>query len=155
MAITRAGELLPGLEATAGRGVVLDVGHGVRNFCFETAERAIARGIVPATISTDISLMSTNGPVYSLAETMSKFLLLGLALSDVVKMTTINAARALGLESRGGSLKPGMAADLSILELRGPTRDFVDSVGERRRGAVVLAPVATVKGGWVSYAAID
>ena len=145
--VTRSGSVLPEFLAATRRGVALDVAHGSQHFCFETAQRALEQGIMPTAISTDLSQLTLQGPVWSLTETMSKFLMLGLSITDVVRMTTINPARALGMEGRIGSLKQGMAADVSILGLQEGARDFIDSAGETRRGEAVLVPVTTVKSG--------
>ena len=48
---------------------------------------------------------------------MSKFLNLGISLDKVIKMATINPAKALGEDGRRGSLKPGMPADITIMKL--------------------------------------
>jgi predicted amidohydrolase len=47
---------------------------------------------------------------------MSKFLNLGLSLDQVIEMTTVNPAQAIGEEGRHGDLKVGMPADITILE---------------------------------------
>ncbi|KPK84990.1 MAG: hypothetical protein AMJ94_19570 [Deltaproteobacteria bacterium SM23_61] len=72
---------------------------------------------------------------------MSKFLNLGLSLDQVIEMTTVNPARAIGEERRRGSLKVGMPADLTILEA--VEGDFLFSDGKgcgSLRGEVLLEP---------------
>jgi dihydroorotase len=91
------------------------------------ARRGIAQGILPTTISTDLGGMNLKGPVYGQAVTMSKFLELGLDLKQVVAMSTINPARALGEDSHIGSLKAGMEADVSILEIQSGKWKLEDS----------------------------
>ncbi len=56
-------------------------------------------GIHPDTISTDITPAGYDEIVYSLLECMAKFMALGYSLADVVRMTTSNAAKAIGLSN--------------------------------------------------------
>src|SRR5699024_3633647 len=72
------------------RGVHLDVGHGTASFSFQTAEMARENGIHFDTISTDIYQGNRlNGPVYSMAHTLSKFLYLGYSLENVINAVTV------------------------------------------------------------------
>ena len=45
----------------------------------------------------------------------------GLGAFDALRAATLNGARTAGLDGRVGALKPGMAADLSIIDLRDPS----------------------------------
>lgn len=134
------GTVYPEMEAARKRGVYLDSCHGMNHFSFAVARHALARGFIPHIISTDLS--SNNSSVtQSLPVVMSKFLNLGLSLDQVIEMTTVNPARAIGEEGRRGSLKVGMPADLTILEaVKG---DFLFSDGKgcgSLRGEVLLEP---------------
>ena len=55
-------------------GIVFDVGHGGGSCSFDTIETALAQGFYPDTISSDVSTLSVEGPVYDQVTTMSKFL---------------------------------------------------------------------------------
>ena len=46
---------------------------------------------------------------------MNRLIALGIGLTDVIRMVTINAASMLGLTDELGSLAPGRVADVSIL----------------------------------------
>jgi dihydroorotase len=142
------GSVLPELKEAAQRGVVLDVCHGKRNFSFKTAKILLDKGIVPDTISTDLNNMNLNGPVFSLVVTMSKFIALGFTVDEVVKMTTINPARALNEEDQKGSLKVGMPADISMLEI--VEGDYCFSAGDGAdtlKGDRLIVPKVTIKSG--------
>jgi predicted amidohydrolase len=78
---------------------------------------------------------------------MSKLMALGLDLKRIVEMTTINPARAVGIEDRKGSLKPGMDADVSILELLSGTWELVDSEQQAVKASKLIAPGMVVKSG--------
>ncbi len=142
------GRVLPAALAAKARGVVIDVGHGGGSFAFEVAEPAIAQGLVPDTISSDVHAVSINTPgMPYLPWVMSKFLTLGLSLEQVVAMATINPARIIGRIDGLGTLTPGAPGDLSILDIvEGPVT-FVDTVNVKRSGSRYLRSVATVRAG--------
>ncbi|MBI2832128.1 MAG: amidohydrolase/deacetylase family metallohydrolase [Chloroflexi bacterium] len=142
------GSIANELREAVKRGVAVDVSHGMYHFSFEIARIGLAEGILPTTISTDLSMMSSEQAVFSLPVTMSKFLALGLSLDQVVEMTTVNPARILHEGHRRGALKVGMPADISVLEM--VEGDFVYSdgkAGNRLGGKLLLKPVLTVKSG--------
>ncbi|HSB79257.1 MAG TPA: amidohydrolase/deacetylase family metallohydrolase [Candidatus Methylomirabilis sp.] len=143
------GEVLPEVREAVKRGVVLDVGHGVGSFSFEVARRALRAGLTPGTISSDLHFYNVNGPVFDLATTMSKFLLLGLPLSEVLAKTTTTPAALLGLSDRVGSLQEGFLADVAIFKVCAGDFEFEDSLKEKVHGAERLEPVAVIRGGRV------
>jgi dihydroorotase len=105
------------LEARA-RGVIFDVGHGVGAFVWRVAEPACEKfGFWPDTISTDLHRFNLQQPVVDLPTTMSKFLYLGMPVKDIVRAVTLNAARAMRVDDRLGSIQTGMQADITLLKL--------------------------------------
>ena len=79
---------------------------------------------------------------------MSKFLNLGLNVVQVIEMTTVNPAKALGEEDKRGSLKPGMSADITVLELLQGDYLFGDGTGgEIMHGKLLLEPRMVFKAG--------
>ena len=78
---------------------------------------------------------------------MSKFLSLGIDLENVIKMTTINPAIALGMEDNLGSITEGMPADITIVNLVKGDWIFEDSFGKLLRGEVLFTPVQTISNG--------
>ena len=143
------GSVMPELRAAAERGVVLDIANGRSNLSFEVARQGMAQGIMPTTLSTDVTSMSLNALVYGLTVTMSKFLALGLDIKQIIEMTTVNSARALRIEDRKGSLKPGMDADISVLEILSGNWELADSVPETLPVTELVSPVLVVKAGQV------
>ncbi|RMF89366.1 MAG: amidohydrolase/deacetylase family metallohydrolase [Nitrospinota bacterium] len=129
------------------RGVLLDVGHGVGSFTFQTATTAMAQGIMPSTISSDLHRYNINGPVFDLATTVSKFLLLGVPLDEALKRVTTHPARALKMEGQIGTLKEGAEGDVAVFELAEGEFSFVDTAGEERIGHQKLIPVHVIRGG--------
>ena len=143
------GKLLPAALRARDRGVLFDVGFGSFNFGFDTAERVVAQGIVPSTISSDLQQVNITGPTFSLTHVMSAMMLLGMSLRDVVERVTINPARQLGLTHKMGSLTTGLPADVTVIEVREGRFDFSDAAGVTRKGQHLIVPVWTIKGGEV------
>ena len=112
------GKLVPEAKEAEDRGVWLDTAHGRMNFSFDIGERILDQGITPHCISTDLTLPGRQLTVHSMTEMMSRFLAMGFTMDQVVTMSTLNPAKALGLDGRLGSLEVGKQADISVLELR-------------------------------------
>jgi dihydroorotase len=65
--------------------------------------------------------------------TLSKFLVMGMPLNDVIAASTVNAAMALKRPELG-SLKPGSVGDATILNIKQGRFDYVDVTGEHLEG---------------------
>ncbi|MFM5789509.1 amidohydrolase/deacetylase family metallohydrolase [Aeromonas caviae] len=145
--LTPAGELRQAVREAMRRGLLLDIGHGGASFSFEVAELAIAQGILPHTISSDIYCKNRiKGPVYSLAHVMSKFFAIGMTLEQVLACVTHQAADALRLLGKG-RLEVGADADITLFEVScGPTL-FTDTEAGARSGDRQLLPLAALVGG--------
>ena len=128
------------------RGIILDIGHGAGSFSFKSAEAALAAGIKPHVISSDIHQISCDGPMFDLPTCLSKFLALGLSLPEAVAMATTGPAAALGLADRG-TLKPGSLADLALFSLERGSFPLYDIAGEIRTGHELLVNEMTIVGG--------
>jgi dihydroorotase len=144
------GTVIQAARQAAARGVLFDVGHGKGSFSFEVARRALAQGFRPGTISSDLHVYNLDGPVFDLVTTMSKFLHLGLSLDEIVVMATGAPARVIGHDAVLGTLRPGAAADVTLLTVQEGTVTFEDTVGERLEGRRRLIPSGAVRAGrWV------
>ena len=119
--------------AARERGVIFDIGHGAGSFGFETAMGMLKSDFLPDVISSDVHALSIDGPAYNLVHTMSKFLALGVPVREVIRASTINAARAVRLEDRG-TLVPGMLGDATLLTVEEGEFSFVDVLGEKMTG---------------------
>lgn len=133
------------------RGVLLDIGHGMASFCFDVAEKAMKQGLLPNIISTDLYSGNINGPVFDMPTTLSKFLLLGLSLEDVVLRATCAPVEAMGLSDNVGNLKEGSLGDASIFEMREGRFVYEDAMGKKRIGRRRLVTAAVVLGGEVIH----
>ncbi len=142
------GRLVAGAREARERGVRFDVGHGQGSFTWAVAETAMADGFRPDTISTDLHRFNIASPVHDLATTMSKFLLLGLAMDEVVAMVTSASATSLGPAGAGiGTLAVGAEADVTVLRLEEGRIALMDSAGATRDADRRLVPVAVVRAG--------
>jgi len=142
------GTVFPELRAAMARGVLLDSAHGRPNLSFEVARAGLEQGVPPDIISTDLASTNVDSMIFSLVLTMSKFLALGLTLEQVIAMTTLNPARALGEETRRGSLRLGVPADVSILKLVPGDYTFNDGmIGNQVTGETLILPEMTLKNG--------
>ncbi len=90
------GRVIDAAREARARGVVFDVGHGAGSFSFDVAEKALADGFPPGTVSSDVHRYNIRGPVFDLATTLSKYLHMGLSLDEVVALGTARPAAALG-----------------------------------------------------------
>jgi dihydroorotase len=125
----RDGRVRGAVRAAKERGVVLDVGHASIHCDVKVASRAIAEGLPPTTISTDLHTPPPGRIVYNLRAIMSKFLALGMPLDDVVASVTSRAAAAIGKSEELGSLATGMAGDAAVLDLEEGHFTYVDGAG--------------------------
>ncbi len=106
--------------AAQERGVVFDTGCGNGAMSFDVLRQSREQGLVPDTISSDLTADSVHGPVFGLTTTMSKVLATGVSLESVIAGVTVNAAKAIGRFPDTGTLTPGTRADLAVLsELEG------------------------------------
>jgi dihydroorotase len=142
------GRLLPEVLAARRRGIWFDVGNG-RNFHirWDVAERVMQQGFLPDTISTDWTAEGRTTQVFDFPNVLSKFLLLGMPLDQVIARATVNAARVFEPFNDRGTLNVGAPADVAVLELREGTFEFVDNYKNARTGRQRLFPSATVLGG--------
>jgi dihydroorotase len=139
--------IIPAAREARGRGVLFDVGHGRGSFAFDRAEAALADGFRPDTISTDLHRFNVPTPVVDLTTTMSKFLYLGLPLADVVAMTTMAPASAIGQAGVRGTLGVGATADVTVLRLEEGSFLLEDSYGASVTASRRLVAVATFVAG--------
>src|SRR5262245_15623099 len=123
------GRLFPDVAAARRRGVIFDFGNGVRDhFDWATVEHA-PTGVV------------------DFPNVMSKFIMFGMPLSQIIACATVNAARVFPSFDDRGTLNVGAPADVAILELRDGSFEFVDNYKGTRTGRQRLFPAGTVLAG--------
>jgi dihydroorotase len=142
------GVLFAEVMAAHRRGVVFDFGNGVNDhFDWDTVEKATRQGLWPDTFSTDWNVKSKTSGVVDLPNVMSKFIMLGMPLNQIIACATVNAARLFPAFDDRGTLNVGAPADVAIMELREGTFDFLDNYKGVRSGRQRLFPAATVLAG--------
>ncbi len=144
--INPQGRVKPAVLEARERGVIFDIGHGKGSFSWATARGMMQAGFPPDVISSDVHALCINGPAYDQVTTMSKFLLLGMPLPEIVAASTVNPARALQRPELG-SLKPGSAGDASILDVKRGEFRYEDVLGEVLTGPERIAAEGLVVGG--------
>jgi dihydroorotase len=160
----RTGEVHPVVWAALERGVTVDVGHG-SHFSFEMARRVLAAGIRPHTLGADMHGYNVRAPgegegdagvsanpffgvaPFNLTHAMTELITLGMSLPDVVATVTVNPAKMLRLADEIGSLQPGRAADVSVLELVPGRFRLSDNSGETVIAPAMLTPVCALRAG--------
>jgi dihydroorotase len=142
------GMLFPEVTAARRRGVLFDFGNGVADhFDWDTVEKATRQGFWPDTFSTDWNVSSKTTGVVDLPNVMSKFMMFGMPLSQIIACATVNAARVFPSFDDRGTLNVGAPADVAIMELREGTFEFLDNYKGTRTGRQRLFPIGTVLAG--------
>lgn len=154
--VIRDGHVIPEMFDHQKRGVIFDAANGVNHFSFDVAMKCLEEGFIPDIISTDLSSKSVfiPGKVFSLSAVLSKYLALGMPLSDVLRCAIRNPARALGQEELG-SLCEGTSADIAIHRLVDRPTIFTDTFGKQVKGKQLLRTELTMKEGSVVFRQID
>ncbi len=132
--------------AARERGVIFDIGHGGGSFGFGTTKKMLAAGFLPDVISSDVHVISIEGPAFDLLTTMSKFLCLGVDLPTVIKLATVNAAVAIKRPDLG-TLKIGSVGEATVIDLASGKFDYADSIGEHLTGDKRLLSAGVVLAG--------
>jgi dihydroorotase len=171
--VSRDGAVHPLLFEAVRRGVRIDIGRG-GHLSFAAARTVLDAGIVPFTVGADVHGYTIHRPadgswdggyfdertarraaarpiggasVFSLIQVMNELLALGVALPDVIRMVTANAATMVGLDGQIGTLAPGVAADVSVLVRDVGEWTLEDSLGVRLTTHERLRPEFALKDG--------
>ena len=132
------------------RGIIFDVGYGGASFNFTQAIPSLKAGFFPNTISTDLHTGSMNASMKDQLSVMSKFLLMGMPLPEVIRASTWAPAQVIQHEELG-NLSVGGIADIAILNLRQGDFGFYDKTGYKMQGKQKFECELTIKGGKIVY----
>ena len=128
------------------KGVKYDVGHGQESFSYSVAKAAKGLGFDPDSISSDLHKYNIDGPVYSLANVVTKFLNLGYSLNQVIHYVTLGPAQLIK-ESNMGQIKVGQNATLTLFTINHQQEKLVDSMGEEINVEKIISPTYTLING--------
>jgi dihydroorotase len=141
-----AQSVVPEVEEARAKGVVIDSALGRGNFGYAVARRQAELGVYPDTTSSDITGGGRRLGV-GLLDSMAKLMAVGYSLSDVVRMTTTNAARGIGMADQLGAIAVGREADLSIFDVIDRNWKDTDTANQVFTGSKALVPVQTIRHG--------
>ncbi|MEX2453656.1 MAG: amidohydrolase/deacetylase family metallohydrolase [Rhodospirillaceae bacterium] len=161
------GNVHPIVREALAKGLKIDVGHG-SHFSFEMAKQVLGAGILPHTLGADMHGYNTKVPPppgtpsehpddemhifagraqFSLTHAMTELLALGVSLENVIPMVTSSCAQMLGMADEIGTLRPGVEADVSVLDdLRGRWTLF-DNAGAQVTAERMLTPAFCLRAG--------
>lgn len=142
------GKINPILQQARKRGVIFDVGHGAGSFWFRNAVPAVKQGFIPDSMSTD--LHTGDFTVLSMSNVMSKFLSMGVPLSDLVRRATVNPAREIHRPELG-TLSVGKEADIAVLEELHGHFGYIDCGYAKMEGTSQIVARMTVRAGRILY----
>ena len=143
------GNIRDAVHAAIERGVIFDVGHGAGSFSWDVVQKAMAQGVEPTTISSDLHTYNVNGPVYDLVNVVNKFLHLGLSIDDALAKVTSIPAETILMPGQVGTLAVDAWGDAVVFELREGEFQLIDARGQTRTSKQKLEPIVVVKGGQV------
>ncbi len=127
--VTRDNRIRADILAARAKGIIFDIGHGYGGFAFRSARAMLAGGVMPDVISSDVHVMCVDGPAHDVLAVMSKFMALGMPLTEVIRAATQNPAKALRRPGLG-TLACGTPGDASVLEIRHGPHSHTDVLGE-------------------------
>ena len=140
------------------RGVIMDSADADGwHLSFEVLRRGLDAGLAPDVISTDVtgdSIYSPHG-TFTLLMSMARMEAIGMRRMDVLRATTISAARMLRLDGEVGSLKPGKAADIAVLREVPAQKQQRDSCGNELTLRRILTAEMTILAGKVVYRSLS
>jgi dihydroorotase len=142
------GRVLPEVREARRRGIRFDFGNGrTEHWSWDVAQSAMRQSFPPDTISSDLDLAGRREQVLDLPNVLSKFLLMGMPLNQVIACATSNASRAFREFNDYGTLRPGAVADITVLEEMQGSFEFVDNFKNKRNGSRKLVARAAIVGG--------
>ena len=143
------GHVQKGIIEAQKRGVIIEVGNGKMNFNFKVARAALNDGLYPDIISSDSTPATyhKDNLMWDISRVMSKFMNLGMTLTDVIRSVTLNPAKRLGIDDRTARIMKGYDADMVLCSLSDDMIEFADADGNIMNGKRGIVPeIVILKG---------
>jgi len=148
--VDQNGKLKPFILKAQKRGIIFDMGHGGGAFTWEQAVPATKQGFKADVISSDLHTQSMNSGMKDLSNTISKFMALGISLSDAIYRATWAPAKVINRTDLG-NLSIGAVADVAVFNLRNGDFGFLDVRRIRVKGDKKLETELTLRAGKVVW----
>lgn len=150
------GRLYDSVRQARERGILFDTAEGRKHGDFDVMRKAMEQGFVADFCSTDLVLASMyRRSIFSLPNLMSRYIAMGIPLTQVVRMATQAPARLMGMEGVIGCLTPGARADIAIFRWIPQRQTYKDWKGSTFQADMLLKPELTIKDGDLVYCAPD
>lgn len=134
------------IRAAHERGVLFDIGHGYGGFAFGPGRAAMDQGVMPDILSSDVHILSKDGPAYDVLHIMNKFWALGMDFTEIVRAVTETPAASLRRPELG-TLAEGTPGDATLVRVESGSFTYGDVMGETVTGSERLALVGTLIAG--------
>jgi len=146
--LDESGKPRESVVAAIKRGVKFDVGHGAGGFDSTVASAMIREGFLPDAISTDLHAGSI-AKVQSLPKVMSKFLALGMSMTDVFSRSSAEPGKLGRFSEQRAEFNEGERATFTIFEVSEGKFQFSDVHGHDFEGTQNIEPKFVVLDGKV------
>ena len=141
-------KLIPEIFEARKRGVILDIARGrTMHMGFPQMEATIEAGLLPDTISTDLTFPSIPFPavnVFSIATALMSF---GVPFEECLKELTVNPAKVMRRPELG-KLEEGGIGDATLLKIEEGNFTVSDVDGRTRKTNKRLVAVGVVRAGF-------
>jgi len=148
--IDENGKVKPFIFEAQKKGIKFDVGHGGGSFRWKVAVPSIQQGFIADAISTDLHTGSMNGGMKDMANTMSKFLALGLSIQQVINRSTWQPALIINRPELG-NLSAGTEADVAIFSILKGDFGFIDIGTDKLKGTQKMVAELTIRAGKIVW----
>lgn len=144
------GKLKPFILKAQERGIIFDMGHGGGAFTWKQAVPATEQGFKADVVSSDLHTQSMNSGMKDLSNTISKFMALGISLTDAIYRVTWAPAKVIS-KPELGNLSVGVEADVAVFTVREGDFGFLDVRRKRLKGDKKLETELTLRAGKVVW----
>jgi len=140
------GKLIPQVFEARKRGVILDVARGRNHVGFPQMQATVEAGLLPDTISTDLTHPSSANLYYSPMMIATQFMSFGVPFEECLKQMTVNPARVMRRPELG-KLEVGGIGDATLLKFEEGDFTLSDVDGRTRKTNKRLVAVGVVRAG--------